>query len=354
MGSRIDALKSLFASKNLDGYLVTGEKNMQYLTNFSGGSALLIPDEEENVLFVHSVNYEAAKEEAKDVHVKLVRIGENLDEEVSKMITSLNLRRVGFDSLKAASYLKMRNLLKETALETAEDLLWSLRKVKDQKEVHLIKKAADLTSRGMEKASEILEPGLKEREVAAEIEYEMRKAGSHGFAFESIVSSGPNSAFPHGGLGERVIEKGELVVIDIGAKVEGYCADLTRTFIIGRPLPKQAEIYRIIEEAQASAVTMIRSGIEAREVDKASRDYIAKMGYGEYFVHNLGHGLGLDVHEPPALGPKSSDILSVGNVVTVEPGIYIPKFGGVRIEDTILVLEERADKLTRAPILPLS
>jgi len=350
MGSRIDALKSLFASKKLDGYLVAAEKNLQYFAGFSGGSMLLIPSEGDNVLFVHGVNFEAAKEEAKDVHVELVKTGEDLEKIVSERVRRLGLRHIGFDSLKVSAYLKIRSLLKETEPETAEDLVWSLRKVKDETELRLIKRAADLTSRGMKKASEILEVGLKEREIAAEVEYEMRKAGSDGVAFESIVSSGPDSAFPHGGQSEREIRKGEFVVVDIGAKVKGYCADLTRTFITGKPTSRQAEIYRTVKEAQSLAVSRIHSGIEAKEIDEAARDHITEMGYGEYFVHSLGHGVGLEVHEPPALGPTSKDVLAAGNVVTVEPGVYIPQFGGVRIEDTVLVLDKGEEKLTKAPV----
>ena len=350
MGSRIGALKNLFASKNLDGYLVTGEKNLQYSTDFLGGSMLLVPSEGDSILFVYGVNYEAAKEEARDVHVELVKTGENLDQMISERIGRLGLRHVGFDSLKVSTYLKMRSLLKETELETADDLVWSLRKVKDETELRLIKSAANLTSRGMRKAAKILEAGLTEREVAAEVEYEMRKAGSDGVAFESIVSSGPDSAFPHGGRGEREIGKGEFVVIDIGAKVRGYCADLTRTFVIGEPSSKQAEIYRIVKEAQNLAVNKIHAGIGAKEVDGVAREYIAKIGYGEYFVHSLGHGVGLEVHEPPALGSTSKDVLAAGNVVTVEPGVYIPKFGGVRIEDTVLVLDKGAERMTKAPV----
>jgi Xaa-Pro dipeptidase len=346
----LKALRNLFASKKLDGYIAANDKNMKYFTGFSGGSLLLVPQEGESILFVYGVNYEAAKEETNGARVELIKMGENIAKRVANEIYGLKIRHIGFDSLRASSYLKMKGLLGETELEDAGEIVRSLRKVKDESELRLITKAAEITSRGMNTAFEIMAAGLKERAVAAEMEYEMRKSGSDGVAFETIVSSGPSSAFPHGGCGDREIRKSDFVVVDIGAKYQSYCADLTRTFIVGKPSPKQLEVYEAVKEAQSIAMNQVRAGIEAKEVDGVAREYIAKMGYGEYFVHSLGHGVGLDVHEPPTLGPSSKDVLASGNTVTVEPGIYIPKFGGVRIEDTVLVMEGEARKLTEAPV----
>jgi len=337
------------ASKSLDGLLVAETKNMQYFTGFSGGSMLLVPLEGENILFVYGVNYEAAKVEVKEASVDLVKPQEDLIKKIVEEMGDLKIRTVGFDSLKASTYLKFKESSDKITLKSADDLIWTLRKVKDPLEISLMKKAAELTSRGMRKAAEIIKPGLTERDVAAEIEYEMRKAGSDGVAFDTIVSSGSNSAFPHGGCGDRVIRKGDLVVIDIGAKHMGYCSDLTRTFIIGDPSPRQIQIYETVREAQNLAVKKTQAEVKASEVDHAARYYISKAGYGDYFVHSLGHGVGLDVHELPTLNPKSKDVLAEGNVVTIEPGIYIPGFGGVRIEDTVLVLRDGVEKLTEAP-----
>jgi len=351
MGSRIETLRNLFTSKKQDGYIAVEEKNMQYFTSFFGGSTLLIPQNQESILFVYGVNFEAAKLQTQNARVELIRTGEDFVKKIVEEINRLKLRRVGFDSLRASTYFKIKELLKETELENAEDMVWTLRKVKDENELAFMKRASELTSLGMKKASETVKAGLTEREVAAEVEYVMRKSGSDGVAFDTLLSSGPNSAFPHGGCGDRKIKEGDFVVVDIGAKCEGYCADLTRTFIVGKPSPKQSEIYQTIAMAQNMALKKIRAGSEAKDVDRVAREQIEKVGYGEYFVHNLGHGVGLDIHEPPTLGSTSKDILVSGNVVTVEPGIYIPGFGGVRIEDTVLVLEEGARKLTEAPII---
>jgi len=348
---RIEDLRNLFSSKELDGYIVADEKNMEYFTGFFGGSTLLVPLEGESVLFVFGVNYEAAKEETENAKVELIRSGEDLHRRLADKVGRLRLRRIGFDSLRASSYLKIRELLADAELEASEDLVWSLRKVKDETELALIERAAKLTSRGMKTAFEVLGAGLRERDVATEIEYEMRKSGSDGVAFETIVNSGPRSAFPHGGCGDREIRKGDLVVIDIGAKHQSYAADLARTMIVGEPSARQREIYETVRKAQTVAVNAIQAGVEAKIVDEVARECIAKAGYGENFVHSLGHGVGLDVHEPPSLGPRSKDVLASGNVVTVEPGIYIPKFGGVRIEDTVVVLDEEGRKLTKAPYI---
>ena len=223
--------------------------------------------------------------------------------------------------------------------------------MKDETELKFMRKAAEITSEGMKTAFEVVRPGLREYEVAAEIEYAMRRLGSGGVAFDTIVASGVRSSFPHGGCTSRKIQRGGLVVIDVGAKYQHYHSDLTRTVTAGNPSPKQLKIYEIIIEAQQRAFQNIRAGVKAREVDAVARGLIEKEGYGERFVHSLGHGIGLDVHEPPTLAPENEEALKAGNVITVEPGIYIVNFGGIRIEDTVLVQKKKAEKLTRVPYM---
>jgi Xaa-Pro dipeptidase len=185
--------------------------------------------------------------------------------------------------------------------------------------------------------------------VAAEIEYAMRKQGSYGTAFETIVASGSCSAFPHGVCSDRKIRKGDLVVIDVGAAYKFYRSDMTRTLVAGKPSEKQTKIYNIVKTAQEKAFETLKLNVKAADVDGVARKIIADAGYGEYFVHSLGHGVGLEVHEPPTLSPESKEVLAAGNVVTVEPGIYLVGYGGVRIEDTVLVQRNGAEKLTNGP-----
>jgi Xaa-Pro dipeptidase len=177
----------------------------------------------------------------------------------------------------------------------------------------------------------------------------MRKQGSYGTAFETIVASGSCSAFPHGGCSEREIRKGDLVVVDVGATYKFYRSDMTRTFVVGKPSEKQKKLHQTVKTAQDKAFETVKPNVKAKDVDAAARKVIADAGYDEFFVHSLGHGVGLEVHEPPTLSPESKDTLAAGNVVTVEPGIYLVGYGGVRIEDTVLVQKNGAEKLTKGP-----
>jgi len=201
----------------------------------------------------------------------------------------------------------------------------------------------------MNAAVEAVKPGVHEYEVAAEAEYAMRIKGSDGTAFETIVASGPRSAYPHGLCSDRVIHEGDFVTIDLGAMHRGYRCDITRTVIAGKPSKKQQELFNLVLNAQKLGVESIHAGVKGKDADSSVREALSKAGYGEYFIHGLGHGVGLDIHEPPSLSQTSEDTLAEGNVVTVEPGVYLPKFGGVRIEDTVLVLKDYAERFTKTP-----
>ena len=346
---RTKALRSSLEKKELEGYIVTNESNILYFTDFLGEARLLIPRDGENRLYVYGVNYERARQTAKNCFVELVKWGEKAHLTVADHARNLNLRRLGFDAIDASVFLRLSRALKGVKLDAQGKLIWELRKVKDEAELKRIRKASELTSEGMKTALETVKPGLREYEVAAEIEYAMRRAGSDGVAFDTIVASGVRSAFPHGGCTDRRILKGDLVVIDVGAKYRHYRSDLTRTVTAGKPSPRQTRIYEVVKDAQRRAFESLRAGVKACDVDAVARQIIERDGYGEFFVHGLGHGVGLDVHEPPGLNPENDEALKAGNVVTVEPGIYIVDFGGVRIEDTVLVHRNRAERLTEAP-----
>jgi len=345
---RIRALKDSFARKKLDGYIVTDESNMLYFTRAAGAAGLWIPFEGENLLYVYGTNYESVKATAKDCTVELMKRTEDPFKKAAAQIKHLKLESSGFDVLSAYHYLTLRKALKETRLKPAGKLVQELRMVKDPTELASIKKAAELTDAGVKAALNTIKPGVREYEVAAEIEYAMRKLGSEGVAFDTIVASGVRSAFPHGGCTDQKLRKGEFIVLDVGARCNNYRADLTRTFMIGKPSPKQKKIYEVVKEAQQKAFETMKAGVRTRNVDTAARKVIEKAGFGKYFVHGLGHGVGLDVHEAPSLAQESKERLAVGNVVTDEPGIYIINYGGVRIEDTVLVHKDKAERLTKA------
>jgi Xaa-Pro aminopeptidase len=339
--------------EGIDGFVVADPVSLLYFTELVGapetlgGGLLLIPSRGESTLYIHGVNYEWAKAEASNCQVDLVRKGENVIGRIADDVERLKIKKLGFDTMSYKIFQDFRKALRNTAaLEQRSEYVWTLRRVKDEDELVKIRKAARLTVEGMETAYNTIKAGLREYEVAAEIEHTMRGGGSHGFAFETIVASGTCSAFPHGGCGEKKLVTGDLVVVDIGAKYRNYCADMTRTFTVGNPSAKQAKIFTVVRKAQEQAFRVMRAGAKAADVDAIARQIIEQAGYGEYFVHGLGHGIGLQVHEQPVLNSTSKDVLEAGNVATDEPGVYLVGFGGVRVEDSVAVTEAGAERLT--------
>ncbi len=350
--NRVQALREAFMGE-YDGYLVTNPASLLYFvealgsTDTLGGAVMLVPKEGDCTLHIYGVNYEWARTEVRNCRVELVKRGEDLIRKIVEQIKGTKLKRLAFDTMNVQTHQKLSVALKRTArLEEKGEYVWNLRRVKDQDELKRMRKAGELTMVGMQAAHNMIKAGLREIEVAGEIEYAMRTHGSYGLAFETSVASGPRSAYPHGGCGEDKLRKGNMVVVDIGAKYRNYCADMTRTFVVGKPTAKQEKIYRTVERAQEEAFRKTQAGAKAADVDAVARKIIEKAGYGEYFVHGLGHGIGLEVHEQPNLSFVSKDVLKTGNVVTDEPGVYIIGFGGFRIEDTVLVQRGKAERLT--------
>jgi Xaa-Pro aminopeptidase len=349
--TRIEKLKkTAFAENGFDGYLIFNNVNMLYFLGFPGTTALLVPLEGECTVYVYGVNYEQAKAQGKGFKVELVKADENLLAKIAKQAADCKVRRLAVDALGVESWRALaKELPNPTTLEVNSSYVAALRAVKDKQEIEFMRKAGELTSEGMKAAYDSVKPGACEFEVAAEIEYAMRRRGAGPTAFETIVASGACSAFPHGGCSGREIREGDLVVIDIGATYNYYCSDMTRTIVAGKSSEKQQKIYDTVKTAQLNAFKVIKAGVLVAEVDAAARKVIEMAGFGEFFVHRLGHGVGLEVHEPPSLNQTSKDALAAGCVVTDEPGIYLPGFGGVRIEDTVLVQRNGAEKLTVGP-----
>lgn len=349
--NRIKALKTTF-KKEFDGYIIANPVNLLYFTELLGAAdslgavMMLVPSEGEDIVYVYGVNYEWIKAGAKNCRVELVKRGEDLVKKIAAKVRSQKLKKLSFDAMNVLTYQKFSKALKNTKLEAKSEYIWNLRRIKDADELRKMRKAAELTVEGMQTAYETIKAGMREYEVAAEIEYAMRTHGSYGVAFDTIVASGLHSAYPHGGCGERKLKNGDLVVVDIGAIYQNYRADMTRTFVVDKPSAKQEKIYAVVKMAQEKAFQKMRDGVKTAETDAVARGIIGKAGYGECFVHGLGHGVGLEVHEQPILNSTSKDVLKVGNVVTDEPGIYIVGFGGFRIEDTVLVKKDKSERLT--------
>jgi len=330
-------------------FLILNSANITYFTGFDGAAALLVPKDGENILYVSETNFEQARHEVKNAKVERIIRGEKLFQKICQIVEISVRDRLALDSISVESWKVLTKIVgNEDSLVISGDVIKGLRAVKSSDEIERIRKACMIADVGINTAYEVIEPGVSEQEVMAEVEYAMRKQGSSGAAFDTIVVSGANCAFPHGTHKRQIIKDGDFVVIDLGATVDYYKSDITRTVVAGKISGKQQEIYDTVKIAQDLAVKAISADVRAVDVDAVARAFIGRAGFRDYFVHNLGHGVGLDIHEMPMLSPDSKDTLKEGNVVTVEPGIYITGFGGVRIEDTILVTKNGAEKLTNS------
>lgn len=345
---RIKNLIGALEAESLDAYLVTTNPNVFYFTGSISGGNLIASPETTPLLLTSKLNLSSALDQSSGCDVETYTREDMVDKIVEELIKS-DPKRVGFNDLPLKLYLDLRERLADVELRMVPDIVRNMRMVKDDGEIELMRKAGELADIGMEAIRGCLKDGIRENEVAAEAAHAMRMEGADALAFPFIVVSGTRSAYPHGGVTEKRIREGDFVTIDMGASYKEYKTDMTRTFVVGRPSEKQREIYETVLEANLASHAEIRDGAAGADVHNTAMAVIEKAGYGEYFIHGLGHGVGLEVHEGPSLGRTSKDVLSRGNVVTNEPGIYIHGYGGVRIEDTVLVTESEAERLTRTP-----
>jgi len=358
--ARVDRLRAGLDDAACDALLVTHLVNVRYLTGFTGSAAivLLTPD---GLLFVTDGRYgdQAAEQLAAagvDFHLHVGLTGAAQKEylkEAAAGIAGSGQLRMGLEA-DDVTWAQQRRFatdwFPDAELVATEGLIETLRRVKDEGEVARMAEAARIADDALAKVRPRLAEGPTEREIALDLDFEMRRLGATGSSFETIVASGPNGAKPHHRPGDRRIGPGELVVIDFGAIVDGYCSDMTRTLCVGPPsTPTAARMVEVVAESQRAGVDAVRAGVEAKAVDDACRSVIAEAGWADAFLHSTGHGVGLDIHEMPRVASTSTETLGAGWVVTVEPGVYLPEYGGVRIEDTVLVTEEGCTVLTNAP-----
>jgi Xaa-Pro aminopeptidase len=347
MRNRIKKLRNNLASENLDFLLVTFLPHVRYLSGYSGTNGMILAGPNASTFFTDFRYKGQVREQVTGMKVTIVE--RELFSSLSNL-SQLKGRRVklGFeaDHLSCRVYRRLRSLLPDCLFVPTEQVVESLTVKKDKSEIEKIRKAVKITDRVFSEILALIKPGVKELDLSAEMEYRMKRYGSSTPRFETIVASGRRAALPHGVASNKRIRKGELVTMDFGAVFDGYTADLTRTVVVGKASSKQKEVYDVVLRANRRAIAKARARIKACDLDGAARKIIKRAGYAKCFGHGLGHGIGLLIHDNPAVNPTSKLLLEPGMVITIEPGIYIPNWGGVRIEDDVLITQRGCKVIT--------
>lgn len=344
----LQQLRTALQTNEIDGILITSPYNRRYVSNFTGTAGAVLVTETE-AIFITDFRYTTqAAEQAKGFTI--IEHTKSMEEEIARQIVQLDIKQLGFE----AEHVTYDTFTRYEQLFAAElvgikQIIETIRIKKTEEEIAILKEAASIADKAFDHILDVIKPGVREIDVANELEFYMRKLGATSSSFDIIVASGDRSALPHGVASEKKIKNGELVTLDFGALYQGYCSDITRTVAVGDISDELRNIYDVVLEAQKLGVAGLKPGMTGKEADALTRDYITEKGYGDYFGHSTGHGIGLEVHEGPSLSMRSSIVLEPGMVVTVEPGIYIPEVGGCRIEDDVVLTETGKDVLTTAP-----
>ncbi len=343
---RRQAVASGLAERKLDGLLVGFSPNLRYLTGFTGSNGSLLVLGGKSILFTDPrYQIQAAQEVA--CRVKIAKGPLLL--EVAAAIAKFGLKRIGYEPARMTcdSYESLKSRIPmKASLEPVKGWIEELRMVKSPAEIERIRRSVETNSRAFEQAVARIRPGMTERDLAAELEYRMRRLGAEKPAFETIVAAGVRSALPHAQPTAAPLQSGGLVLVDMGAQQDGYCSDMTRMLFLGVPTAKVKRVYRAVLEAQLAAIATVRAGASTAAVDRSARKVLKAYGLDRAFVHSTGHGLGLEIHEPPRLGKRDKGRLQAGMAITIEPGVYLEGFGGIRIEDTVVVTEKGCEILT--------
>jgi len=351
---RLDAVRRALEQKKLDAHLVTAVHNVRYVTGFTGSTGAAIITANRAILLVDSRYTLQAREECPWFEVR--EFSGDVTSAAASVLNELGLARIGFEEA-AVTYAQYRNLRRLLAagkrLVRGQAIIDRLRLIKDADEISRIRECVQISDRCFSDLLSWIRPEMEEREVAIELDFCMRRSGADKPAFDTIVAAGPNAAYPHHRTSDAKLCAGQLVKLDFGAEIRLYPSDITRTVVLGRATAEQKEVYQIVLDAQLKAIEAIRPGIAGRDVDAVARDYIAQKGYGDKFGHGLGHSLGPGVHDGPGLSKTSNVVLEPGMVMTVEPGIYIEGWGGVRIEDDVLVTSSGCEVLNKSPKMEL-
>lgn len=343
--NKITKLQASLKEQNVDAILITNPYNRRYISGFTGSSGVAIVSQTKSVFITDFRYTEQAAEQAKGFEI--VEHKRGIELEVNNQCKELGIKMIGFEKndVTFAGYERYQKAL-DVELVPVSDMIENIRMFKTEDELVIMKQAAKIADNAFLHIQSYIKPGVREIEISNELEFFMRREGATSSSFDIIVASGLRSALPHGVASEKTIQSGELVTMDYGALYNGYCSDITRTVAVGNVSDKLRTIYDTVLEAQLRGVKGIKPGMTGKEADALTRDYITEQGFGEYFGHSTGHGLGMEVHESPGVSSGTETVLEPGMVVTVEPGIYIPNVGGCRIEDDIVITESGNERLT--------
>ncbi len=345
--TQINSIRKLLQEKNLEAILIFNPENRQYVSGFTGSAGYVLISE--NVqLFMTDFRYIGQAQKETDGY-EIVEISR--DNPVTDILKDYDFKTLGIedDYITYEQFLNFDEKLENSKLVPLKRALVELRSVKSLEEVDKIQKAAAIADKAYEHIIRKIQPGIREIDIALDLEYFMKNLGASKVSFDTIVASGYRSALPHGVASEKTLEKGDMVTIDFGCVYQGYCSDMTRSFVLGQASEKQREIYDTVLQAQVTALEAVKPGKTGKELDESAREIIKNKGYGKYFGHGLGHGVGLEVHELPHVNQLGEKPMEPGMVITIEPGVYIPEFGGVRIEDLLVVTKDGFKVLSNTP-----
>lgn len=335
----------------LDGILLSDLANIGFVSGFFTEDSYILISGQGKVFITDSRYYEVIEKKCPGWQVVCVSSQKHLKDYVAEYCETWNIKTLGFeeDKITQGLFAELVGYLSGVEMKPVGTIVKHLRMVKRPYELDCIRRAARSADDAFLHVLKLMKPGVREYEIAAEIQYQLKKAGMDGESFPSIVAAGAHSSRPHAVPGEYKMQAGDFVTIDMGAKYRGYCSDMTRTVVIGTADAKQKEVYDVVLTAQKKAVAAVKPGLRCCDLDAIARDSIGACGYGENFLHSLGHGVGLDIHELPTVSRNCDIILEPGMVITIEPGVYLPGWGGVRIEDTVIVTEDGCEIITKIP-----
>lgn len=342
---KIEKIRKYLKEYNIDGILINSSTNKFYIGNLFSSSGYVFITKDKQYIIVDFRYFEEVKRKSELFDVVLMDKNRTYYEIINDICRNQNIKEIGFEGSEVSfdSYKSMSNKLNAT-LKSVD--LSTLRKEKDEDEIKHIKKACEIVDATFYHIVDFIKVGMTERQVENEIVRFIKESGGQKESFDTIVASGLRGALPHGKASEKIIEYGDFVTFDFGAKYNNYCSDITRTICMGTTNKELEKIYNIVKKANEECIKVLKSGMTTGEIDKVARDIISSYGYGDNFGHNLGHGVGIMVHEYPALAPESNEVLKEGMIVTIEPGIYVPELGGVRIEDDVLITKGGCMRLT--------